>query len=343
MIDDRLDTLSYSLARYGQTTPRSAFPAGGADAIAAWKAGARARLVELIGLPTADRVGLEPRYGEPRARPGYTRIPVTFDTRPGLSAFGYLLIPEGLKAPAPAVICLPGHGRGVDDIVGIAEGGADRDHDDGYQHDFAVQNVRRGYVTFAMEMIGFGHRRDPAARKGGGEKSSCQPAAGAALMLGETMVGWRVWDALRAIDFLETRPEVDSKRVALMGISGGGTVILYAAAIDDRVKVSVLSGSFCTFKASIYSWSHCIDNYVPGILRDFEAADIVGLIAPRYLFAENGLADEIFPEPGVRRATEAVRRVYEAVGAADRFRQASFEGGHVFHGVEAFERLRDWL
>ena len=157
-------------------------------------------------------------------------------------------------------------------------------------------------------------------------------------MLGETMVGWRVWDTLRAIDLLETRPEVDPKRVAMMGISGGGTVALYAAALDERVKAAVLSCSFCTFRDSIYSVAHCIDNYVPGILRDFEVADIAGLIAPRYLFAENGLDDDIFPVAGVRDGLRAT--VASSTAACRRSRRPRLlPGGHVFHGMEAF---RHW-
>ena len=338
--DDRLDSLAYTLERYARVTPRMAFRG---DDLAAWRAAARPRLIELIGLPTGDRVPLEPRYEEAKARPGYSRIPVRFDTRPGLSAFGYLLIPDDLKAPAPAMICLPGHGRGVDEIVGIAEDGGDRDHDDGYQHDFAVQCVRRGYVTLALEMLGFGHRRDPAARAWGPTGSSCQAASGAALMLGETMVGWRVWDTIRAIDLMQSRPEVAPDRIALMGISGGGTITLYTAAIDDRVKVSVLSCSFCTFRDSIYSLNHCIDNFVPGLLQDFEAADIAGLIAPRYLVAENGKDDKIFPEAGARELAARVAAIYKDQGAGDHFAQSFFDGGHIFHGAEAFRLLEGWL
>ena len=337
--DDRLDTLAYTLARYAANSPRHAF---GGD-VAAWKAKARARLVELIALPEGDRVPLEPIYGEPKKRTGHTRIPVTFATRANLSAFGYLLIPDGLAAPAPAVVCLPGHGRGADDLVGIAEDGTDRDHDDGYQHDFAVQCVRQGYVALALELMGFGHRRDPSARKGGPSVSSCQTASGAALMLGESMVGWRVWDTIRALDLASSRAEVDPKRLALMGISGGGTVALYAAALDERVKAAVLSCSYCTFKDSIYSVPHCIDNFVPGILRDFEVADITGLIAPRFLIAESGLDDHIFPEAGVRAALRRSRQIYAAHGAAENLAHAFFPAGHVFHGEAAFRSLRDWL
>jgi dienelactone hydrolase len=335
--DDRFDSIAYTMMRYRAVKPRLAFRPGDA-----WKAQARARLTDLIGVDGIERVPLHPEYGPAKARPGHSRIPVTFATRPDLLAVGYLLVPDDLKGPAPAVICLPGHGRGCDDIVGIAEDGTDRDHDDGYQHDFAVQCVRKGYVTLALEMLGFGHRRDAATIKAKGS-SSCQTSAGAALMLGETLLGWRVWDVLRALDLLETRPEADPKRMALMGISGGGTVALYAAALDDRAKVSVLSCSFCTFRDSIYRVPHCIDNFVPGILRDFEASDIAALIAPRYLFAESGSDDTLFPEPGAREAMASTRRHFEANGAANHADLTVFNGGHLFHGAEAFRRIGEWL
>lgn len=337
--DDRLDTLAYIHARYREIQPRLAFDPRNP---AAWKAKARPRLAELIALPEA-RVPLAVQYGQALQRTGHTRVPLTFATRPNMAAFAYLLIPDRIKTPAATIVCLPGHGRGADDLVGIAEDGTNRDHDDGYQHDFAVQCARNGYVALALEMAGFGHRRDPNSRKSGPSASSCQTASGAALMLGESMVGWRTWDAMRAIDFLETRPEVDPGRIAVMGISGGGTVALYAAALDERIKAALLSCSYCTFRDSIYSIPHCIDNFVPGILREFEVADITGLIAPRFLIAESGRDDPIFPEAGVEAALKGTRAAYVAQGAANHVSHAFFPAGHVFHGAAAFATLREVL
>jgi dienelactone hydrolase len=231
----------------------------------------------------------------------------------------------------------------VDDIVGLNPDGTQRDHHDGYQHDFAVQLVERGFVVLALEMLGFGHRRDDAARRSGPSQTSCQPAAGAALLLGETMAGWRVWDATCAIDLLESRPDVNSERLAIAGISGGGTVGLYAAALDKRIKVAILSCSFCTFRDSIFSISHCIDNYVPGMLRWFEMADVAAMIAPRGLFCENGNRDEIFPEGAARRAADQTRQAFVVLGASDRFKLEINEGDHQFYGKGAFERLGPWL
>ena len=338
---DRLDSLDYTLARYDETAARRL--QFDPRAIERWDRAARPKLRELLGPMPQSVVPLRPRYGETTQRPGYSRTPVTFATRDDLDAFGFLLVPDDVKPGTPAVLCLPGHGRGAEEIVGIDEDGHDRDHLDGYQHDFAVQCVRRGYVTLALEMLGFGRRRDPAARAKGKGQSSCQPAAGAALLLGETMAGWRTWDAMRAFDLLTARPEVNPKRLALIGISGGGTVGLYTAALDDRVKVAVLSGSFCTYRDSILSVAHCIDNYVPGILQWFEMADIAGLIAPRALFVESGNDDPIFPKPGVEAALRYAKRAYDARGAADRLAHAFFPAAHQFDGTAAFARMAEWL
>lgn len=340
--NDGLDSLAYTLRRYQEARPALAFQGSNPGEAAAWAKTARARLAELLGARPAQ-VPLEPAWGEPLKRPGHTRRSVIFATGPGLSAFGYLLVPDGANAPRPAMVCIPGHGRGVDEIVGIDDDGKDRDHLDGYQHDFAVQCAQKGYVTLALEPMGFGHRRDPDARKRGQGASSCQPAAGAALLLGETMAGWRTWDALRAVDLLESRPEVDPKRIGMMGISGGGTITLYAAALDDRIRACLLSGSFCTFRDSIYAISHCIDNYVPGILRWFEMADVAALIAPRHLFVENGSDDPIFPEAGVRAALKQVESAYGAYGVPDRVDHAFFPAGHQFDGAAAFRKFGAWL
>lgn len=333
------DSLAYSLARYLEIPRTLKFPLSQPDRWERWRAEARGKLTQLIGLPQElgeRRPALETEFGPAVVRPGYVRQFVRFETRPGCLAVGWLLIPEKIEGPRPAMICLPGHGRGIDEITGIDEKGQDDESDQSYQHNFALQCVRQGYVTLALEMIGFGHRRDPAARKRGAGASSCMPAAGAAMMLGESMVGWRVWDTVRAIDFLTGLSDVDSSRIGMMGISGGGTVSLYAAALDERVASTMLSCSYCTFRDSIYAVSHCIDNYVPGILKWFEVADLAALIAPRLLFCEAGAADDIFPEPGVREAFDEARRSYEAMKAGGNLGLHVFQAGHVFDGRQAF-------
>src|SRR5580704_7934466 len=230
------------------------------------------------------------------------------------------------------MICLPGHGRGVDDIVGIDAQGRDRTDKPGYQHDFAIQVVEHGMAALAIEPLAFGCRRDPLTRKGGAGVSACQPSAGAALLLGQTMIGWRVYDVMRAIDWIETRPELDARRVGCMGISGGGTCTTFASALEPRIRVAMISGYLNTFRDSILSLSHCIDNYVPGILNWAEMYDVAGLIAPRPVFIESGTKDKSFPIASSVASFERLKKVYEVFGAGEAAEQEVFEGPHSFWG-----------
>lgn len=274
----------------------------------------------------------------------YVREKIVFDTRRNLSALGYLLVPKGVTHPLPAVVCFSGHGRGLPDILGPLDAAGPRpDRSATYAREYALQCVEHGYVTFAVEQLGFGTRRDDAARAAGSAENSCRPAACAALLFGQTMAGWRAWDAIRAIDYLEQRREVDSGRVATLGASGGGTTSLLAGALDERVKVAVVSAYFNTFRDSIVSISHCPDNYVPGLLQDMEMSDLAGLVAPRRLFVESGRRDRIFPIGGSQVAIAQAQAIYAAFDASDRMGYALHDGAHEFNGVAAFETLARWL
>jgi hypothetical protein len=255
-----------------------------------------------------------------------------FDTRPGVSAIGYVLIPANARGPLPTMICVPGHGRGVDDIVGIDEKGNDRTDKSGYQHDFALQVVDAGMAAVAIEPLAFGARRDEITAKKGLGTTACQPAAGGALLVGQTMIGWRVWDVVRAVDYVETRPEFDRARVGVIGISGGGTASLFSAALEPRLKAAYVSGYLNTFRDCIGSLSHCIDNYIPGVLNWVEMHDIAGLIAPRALFVESGERDNIFPIKASLESFAEVKRIYEVFDAAGQLEQEVFPAEHSFWG-----------
>jgi dienelactone hydrolase len=163
-------------------------------------------------------------------------------------------------------------------------------------------------------------------------RKACDPVAGGALLVGQTMIGWRVWDVMRTIDYIAARPELDARRVGCMGISGGGTITLFSAALDPRIKVAMVSGYLNTFRDSIGSISHCIDNYVPGILNWAEMYDIAGLIAPRPLFVESGERDNIFPVQAAIDSFKAVKEIYSVFGAAERVEQEVFPDEHAFWG-----------
>ena len=339
------DTLAFSHQLYADTPRQLAFQAATVAEAEAWQRELRAKLIELVGGFPQEPCDLEPEVLETHEFPTYFRETVQFKSRPHMGIFGYVLSPKPLNgsSPNPTILCLAGHGRGVDDIVGIEEDGRMRSEYGGYQNDFALQCVAHGYSVLAIEQFGFGHRRDPVARERGGGNSSCQPSSGAALLLGQTMVGWRVYDAMRAFDYLETRPEIDINRLGVMGISGGGTTTFFTAAIDTRVKAAVVSGYFNTFRDSILSLSHCIDNYIPNVLQYAEMYDIAGLIAPRALFVESGTEDTIFPIEATRFAVNEASAIFKRFDVDDKLGFEVFEAGHSFHGVGAFEFLKQVL
>jgi hypothetical protein len=262
-----------------------------------------------------------------------------------MEVYGYFLTPKNAKPKGPAVLCLPGHGTGVDSTVGILPDKSMRPWGEWgeYQKDFALQCVANGYCAFAIEQVSFGYRRDAEAQKIGGGSSSCVRDSMAALMLGETMTGWRVWDAMRSLDYMTSRPEVDPKRMATMGISGGGLTSLFTACVDPRVKVAVVSGYLNTFRDSILAVNHCPDNYVPGLSKIVEMPDMAGLVAPRGLFAEGGTRDPIFPNKAFEGAVGRVKEIYGAFGVAEQVASETFEGEHEFHGVGAFKFLKEKL
>jgi dienelactone hydrolase len=330
--DRRFDPVAYAHDLYATAPRRLRFDARTRSQAEKWQKALRSKLAELMGgFPTA-RPPLRAVTLETRTFPGYSREKIVFDSQPGVSVLAYLLVPEKVRRPAPVMICVPGHGRGVDDIVGIDEKGGDRTDKPGYQHDFAIQVAEAGITALAIEPFGFGCRRDPINVQKGLGRSACDPAAGGALLVGQTMIGWRVWDVMRAIDYVASRAELDRNRVGCMGISGGGMVTTFAAAVDTRIRVSLVSGYLNTFRDCVGSLAHCIDNYVPGILNWAEMHDIAGLIAPRPLFVESGEKDNIFPIRASIASFGEVRKVYSIFGAEARVEHEVFPDEHSFWG-----------
>jgi dienelactone hydrolase len=346
--DDKVDAAAFDPVLYTRKLYESAplrltFRAQNRKQAEAWQKRLHAKLTELVGGFPAQHAALQPQTLETRDFPAYRREKFVFESRPGMLVLGYLLTPRATAPPYAAMICVPGHGRGVDDIVGIDPQGGDRTNKPGYQHDFAIQVVEHGMAAVAIEPLAFGCRRDPLTRKKGAEVTACQPSAGAALLLGQTMVGWRVYDVMRSIDWIETRKELDARRVGCMGISGGGEVTTFAAALEPRIRAAMISGYLNTFRDSVMSLSHCIDNYVPGILNWAEMYDVAGLIAPRPLFVESGTKDEWFPIEASKESFARVQKAYEVFGAAPLAQQEVFDDIHSFYGVRGLPFLAKHL
>ena len=243
-------------------------------------------------------------------------------------------------APRPLILTPHGHGKsGKQTYVGIWSDDKEKDEILVGERDIALQAVQEGYVAIAPDMRGFASmRRSEDIERD--KTSSCRTLQMHALLFGRTLIGERVFDISRLIDYATTRNEVDTSKIAISGNSGGGTISLFAAACDTRIGVAVPSSYFCTFTRSIGSINHCECNYVPGIMTVAEMYDVAGLIAPRPFMAVAGKKDAIYPYPAVQEAFAKLKRIYAVAGVPERCCLSTGEGGHRYYKREVWSFVK---
>ncbi len=269
-------------------------------------AGLRSRMEEVMGpMPGPDRkVPLDMRVEEEVDTPKYVQRKISFAVEDWDRVPAYLLLPKQRAPKTPAVVCLhptSEHGKKV--VVGLA----------GTVHrSYAKELAERGYVTLAPDYPGFGEY--VPARKALYEHGyvSC------------TMKG--IWNHMRAVDLLQSLPEVDPERIGCIGHSLGGHNTLFLGVFDPRVKVLVSSCGFTAFHkyyaGDLTGWTH--DGYMPRIATvygknpdrmPFDFPEIVATLSPRALFVNAPLHDANFDVAGVRECIAFAQPVYRMYGA----------------------------
>jgi len=303
----------------------------------AWQTALRNRLIEILALPDSPRQAPQASVTPEPPTNLYRIERVEFEAEPGETVPGYLLRPRNGKPPFPVMICLQGHSPGMHISLGRATTAKEKKSIEGGR-DIALQAIQNGWAALAIEQRAFGLR----AEKG----VSCQDASLRALMRGRPITGQRVWDVMRAIDFLGTQLDLDMTRIGCMGNSMGGTVSFYAACVDPRIRLAVVSCSFCTFADSWLSLPHCACGYLPGILQTADMPDLAGLIAPRHLLIVAGKKDAIARFEGVEEGFRLAQRAFTAAGVAGHIHLLAAEGEHRFYPELAWpvigEVLRSW-
>jgi len=307
---------------------------------APWQKALRERFIELLGGFPEERVPLNVEELEWEETETYVRRKLVFTSEPYADVPAHLLTPRGAQGRLPAMICLQGHSPGMHISIGVARDQHEKELVAG-DRDIAIQAARNGFVALAIEQRCFGERGESLQKQR--SDHPCQDATMHSLQLGRTLTGERVWDVMRALDLLETMPEVDMERVGCMGNSGGGTTTFHSACLDARIKVAVVSCYFCTFAHSLMRIYHCADNYIPGILKVAEMPELAGLIAPRKLLIVAGREDSIFPYEGVAQGAETARDIFRAAGCPDNVELVVGEQGHRFYAEQSWPIIRRWL
>lgn len=293
---------------------------------ATWKTAIKEKFIELSGLDkiAKNACPLNVQIESEEQKDGYKQIRFVFESEKGAFVPCYLLIPDTGKEKYPVAITLQGHSSGFHNSVGIVK----YDGDEEYQKrgQFAVQAVKNGFIALAIEQRGMGERRPSAKHQK--YANMCEYEAHIALLLGRTILGERMWDVSKAIDALAYFPQCDLDEILITGNSGGGTMSFYAACFDERIKFSVPSCAFCTYKDSIMNWYHCSCNFIPHAFEWFEMQDLACLIAPRRLVVIAGEEDHIFPMYGVEQGYETIKRIFDAAGAKEDCRLIKTPKGH---------------
>jgi len=265
----------------------------------------RTELFEMLGLdPMPERTDLKATITGRVERDGIVVEKLYFQSRPQLYVTGNLYLPAKIDKPAPAVLYVCGHG-GVK-IQGVSYG-----NKVAYQHHGAWL-ARHGYICLTIDTLQLGEI-------GGIHHGTYREGMWWWINRGYTPAGVEAWNCIRALDYLQTRKEVDPQRIGVTGRSGGGVYSWWIASIDDRIKAAVPVAGITDLQNHVVDGcvdGHCDCMFLVNTYRwDYPA--VAALVAPRPLLISNSDRDGIFPLDGVVRTYYHVRRIYEMFKAGD--------------------------
>jgi dienelactone hydrolase len=289
------------------------------ESLEAWKAKRpvyRRQLLEMLGLdPMPERTDLKATITGRTDREGFSVEKLHFQSRAGLYVTGNLYLPKDLDGPAPAILYVCGHG-------GVKKGGVSYGNKVHYHH-HGCWFARHGYVCLTIDSLQLGEIE-------GIHHGTYRYDMWWWNNRGYTSAGVEAWNCVRAIDYLESRKEVDPERIGVTGRSGGGVYSWWIAAIDERIRAAVPVAGITDLENHVVDGcveGHCDCMFMVNTYR-WDYPMVAALVAPRPLLIGNSDADAIFPENGVRRLYEKVRTIYGLFGAADKVDLLMTAGGH---------------
>ena len=289
-----------------------------------------------------------------------------------------LLKPAGARGKLPGIVGLHDHGGqkyfGMRKITQTSNDPHPvmRRHQEQYYGGAAWANelARRGYAVLVHDTFTFGSRRmrladlPPNVRNNMVEVNPDSEEeiqrynqfagnhehliAKSLFCAGLTWPGVFVFDDQRALDYLASRPDVDATRIGCAGLSGGGLRTVMLAGADERIRCSCCVGMMTTWRDYLLnkSFTHTWMVYVPGLPRDLDYPEVLGICAPNPVLVLNNRQDSLFTMPEMQRADAILTSVYKKAKAPERYRASFYDGPHKFDREmqkEAFEWFDRWL
>ncbi len=324
-----------------------------------WKRKARAKVLELlhyspVKCPHRAEVVERVDRGE------YIQEKVYFNTTPDIRVPAYVLIPKKAKLPAPGIVALHDHGGfylwGKEKLLELPDEHAvltdfKRNYYGG--RSTASELARQGYVVIVIDMFYWGERRmlladDPADWIERPRSITAQRIAAFNSRAGEnenlvgrtiysagfTWSGVMFWDDIRTVDYLISRPEVDSRRIGCVGLSVGGLRSMHLAALDERIKAAVVVGWMASFPAQLkQKIRHTIGftKLIPGLYKYLDYSDVASLAMPTPMLVINGTKDGLFDLDGVKSSFAKLNACYAKAGVPDHCATRFYETPHEFN------------
>jgi dienelactone hydrolase len=264
-----------------------------------------------------------------------------FENGAGAVVPGFLLVPNNGKAKHPAVYYCHWHGG---------------NYDLGKQEIFTTHHtpeipaerfIDEGYVVMAIDAYCFGKRSGKGP--GGSTESGAAEEMSASkkeLWLGRSLWAMMVRDDMMALNYLFTRPEVDTKNVAVTGISMGATRSWWLMALDQRIKTGVAVACLTRYQNLLDEEKlkyHGIYYYVPGVLNYFDTEAIVSLIAPRSILFMTGDQDMGSPINGIKKIEYNVKKIYSLYNAENSFLNVVYPNvGHEYTDA-MWKNMIQWM
>jgi hypothetical protein len=269
------------------------------DAAQQWQCEVRAKLLRLLKLNNLvvgrAQIALEPRVIRIEGKDAYEEREIEINATPQRRIQILLTVPKNVPGPWPAVVCIPGHGgnrRNVHDKKSAYKG-------------FAAELAAKGYVTVSADV---------------GQHKVYEE--------NRTLMGERLWDLMRCVDYLAAMPDVDSKRIGCAGLSLGGEMAMWLAAMDTRIAAALSSG-FLT-RMDQLEQNHCMCWKFEGLRELVDFADIYALTAPRALLCQNGAKERAswFPPTIAQKAMTEIQATYADTGKPHNVALLVHDGGH---------------
>jgi cephalosporin-C deacetylase-like acetyl esterase len=303
------DFIEHYCQRLAEKLPKPDSPEG-------WQARAKAikpQLLHSLGLTIfPERNSLNAQTIRKLDRGSHWLEMLSFETWPGFVVSAHLYLPKEADYPIPAVLYSPGHfmeNCKLEPDIQV----------------FCANIARLGMAALVYDPIGQGERLGDWLDHG-----HLEP-----LLVGLCQEGLMVWESIRAIDYLTSRPDIDPTRIGMTGASGGGLNTFYTCSIDDRIQVSVpvcYVNKFSSMMTALRdrNWEDGVDlcNQAPKVMAYAEMSDICGLFVPKPLCIIAGLRDWMFPIAGVREVFQQIGHIYSMVGAPQNARLVEIDDEH---------------